>query len=66
MKPEVRENQYIRVLLIAQRTRQLRKGARPRVNMPGTRDTRIAREEVRLRLISFADVFQAPDDKTPA
>ena len=38
---------------MVQRAKQLHNGARPRIQMPGSRNTRIAIEEVERRLIGF-------------
>lgn len=53
MKSNIIENKYRRVLVAAQRAKQLQKGARPLVQVPGMRSTRIALEEVQRGLISF-------------
>lgn len=52
MKEKI-ENKYRKVLLAAQRTKQLQNGARPRVRVPGTRPTRIAIAEIEQGLIGF-------------
>jgi DNA-directed RNA polymerase subunit K/omega len=53
MKTDNKDNKYRKVLVMAQRAKQLQNGARPRVSIPGSRATRIAREEVEQRLIDF-------------
>lgn len=53
MKTDKKDNKYRKVLLMVQRAKQIRNGARPRVYMPGSRATRIAREEVERELIGF-------------
>jgi DNA-directed RNA polymerase omega subunit len=50
---ETIENKYRKVLLAAQRTKQLQNGARPRLRAPGTRPTRIALAEIEQGLIGF-------------
>jgi DNA-directed RNA polymerase omega subunit len=47
------DNKYFKVLVAAQRAKQIQKGARPLVQMPGSRATRIALEEVEQGLIRF-------------
>lgn len=44
-------NKYQKVLLIAQRTKQLQNGARPRIRLEGEKASRIARVEVERGLI---------------
>ena len=56
MDTDNRDNKYRKVLLMVQRARQIHNGATPRVNMPGSRATRIARAEVEQHLIGFEDV----------
>jgi DNA-directed RNA polymerase omega subunit len=53
MKSNIIENKYRKVLVASQRAKQLQKGARPLVQVPGMRSTRIALEEVERGLISF-------------
>lgn len=53
MKANIIENKYRRVLVAAQRAKQIQKGARPLVQVPGMRATRIALEEVERGLVSF-------------
>lgn len=57
------DNKYRKVLLMAQRAKQIRNGARPRVLLPGSRATRIAREEVERGLIGFDYVIPSPKEK---
>jgi DNA-directed RNA polymerase omega subunit len=47
------DNKYFKVLVAAQRAKQIQKGARPLVQMPGTKATRVALEEVEQGLIGF-------------
>ena len=46
MKLDIINNKYRKVLAAAQRARQIQKGARPLVQVPGMKATRIAIEEV--------------------
>lgn len=48
-----KDNKYCKVLIMVQRAKQLHNGARPRIAMPGSRNTRIAIEEVERRLIGY-------------
>ena len=61
MKANIIENKYRKVLVAAQRARQIQKGARPLLEVPGMRATRIALEEVERGLISF-EVILIPKD----
>jgi DNA-directed RNA polymerase omega subunit len=47
------DNKFLKVLIAAQRARQINKGARPLVRNSNARATRIAIEEVERGLISF-------------
>jgi len=53
--PEL-DSKYRLILVAAQRSKQLQRGARPRVEMDSLRHkpTRIALEEVRRRLVNFS------------
>ena len=53
IKANLIENKYHKVLIAAQRAKQIQKGARPLVQIPGMRATRIALEELERGLISF-------------
>ena len=53
MKANVIENKYHKVLVAAQRAKQIQKGARPLVQIPGMRATSIALEELARGLIKF-------------
>ena len=48
-----KDNKYCKVLIMVQRAKQLHNGAPPRIQMPGSRDTRIAIEEVERKLIGY-------------
>jgi DNA-directed RNA polymerase omega subunit len=63
MKANIIENKYRKVLVAAQRARQIQKGARPQLQVPGMRATRIALEEVERGLISFE--FISDPEKLP-
>lgn len=54
------DSKYRKILIAAKRSKQLQKGARPRVNMPNAKSTRIALEEVEQGLISF-EVTELPE-----
>ena len=60
MKPNVIENKYHKVLVAAQRARQLEKGARPLVRLANMKVTAIALQEIEDGLISFDFI---PDPK---
>ena len=47
------DNRFLKVLIAAQRAKQLHKGARPLIQQSNTRATRIALEEVERGLINF-------------
>lgn len=47
------DNKYRKVLLAAQRTKQLKNGARQRVRLAGAKATRIALTEIEQGLISY-------------
>lgn len=51
MNDNLSSNKYKKVLLIAQRTKQLQNGAQPRVRLIGEKPSRIARVEVEQGLI---------------
>ncbi len=53
MKAKIVENKYLKVLIAAHRAKQIQKGARPLVQAPNTRATRIALVEVEQGLIGF-------------
>jgi DNA-directed RNA polymerase omega subunit len=50
--PEI-DSKYRKILIAAKRSKQLQKGARPRVQMPNAKPTRIAIEEVTRGLVDF-------------
>ena len=47
------DSKYRKVLVAAQRAKQLKRGARPRLDMPGAKPIMIAIEEVEGGLIGF-------------
>jgi DNA-directed RNA polymerase omega subunit len=47
------DSKYRKILIAAQRAKQLKRGARPRLDMPGAKPIRIAIEEVECGLIDF-------------
>ena len=53
MEPNIIENKYRKVLVAAQRARQIEKGARPLVQVANMKATLIALQEVEGGLISF-------------
>lgn len=53
MNNVIGDNRFLKVLITAQRAKQLHKGARPLVQNSNTRATRIALEEVERGLINF-------------
>ena len=55
------DNRFLKVLVTAQRARQIHKGARPLVQNSNTRATRIALEEAERGLISFEFIPQDSD-----
>jgi DNA-directed RNA polymerase omega subunit len=64
MKNVISDNRFLKVLITAQRAKQIHKGARPLVQNSNTRATRIALEEVERGLISFEFMPQNPDLKS--
>jgi DNA-directed RNA polymerase subunit omega len=47
------DSKYRRILIAAKRSKQLQKGARPRVNLTNAKATRVALEELNQGLINF-------------
>jgi DNA-directed RNA polymerase omega subunit len=58
------DNRFLKVLIAAQRAKQIHRGARPLVQKSNSRATRIALEEVERGLISFEFIQQNPDSKS--
>jgi len=52
-EPNIIENKYLKVLVVTQRAKQIRGNARPLVEMPNARATRVALEEVDQGLIEY-------------
>jgi DNA-directed RNA polymerase subunit omega len=48
------------VLLAAKRSKQIQKGAKPRVQTSAKKPTRVALEEVRRGLISYEQIIKEP------
>lgn len=61
MKSVIGNNNFLKVLIAAQRAKQLHKGARPLVQNSNSRTTRIALDEVERGLISFEFIPQIID-----
>lgn len=53
MEPNIIENKYRKVLVAAQRARQIEKGARPLLQLANMKATHIALQEVESGLIGF-------------
>jgi len=47
------DSKYRKILIAAKRSKQIQKGARPRVQLPGAKPTRVALEEVSRGLVGF-------------
>jgi DNA-directed RNA polymerase omega subunit len=61
MNNVISDNRFLKVLIAAQRARQIHKGARPLVRSSKERATRIALEEVERGLINFEHLPQVSD-----
>jgi DNA-directed RNA polymerase omega subunit len=61
MNNDIGDNKFLKVLITAQRAKQLQKGARPLIQNSNTRATRIALEEVERGLINFEHLPQVLD-----
>jgi DNA-directed RNA polymerase omega subunit len=61
MNNVISDNRFLKVLITAQRAKQIHRGARPLVQNSNTRATRIALEEVERGLISFEFMPQVLD-----
>jgi DNA-directed RNA polymerase omega subunit len=61
MNNVIGDNRFLKVLITAQRAKQLHRGARPLTQNSNTRATRIALEEVELGLIKFEHMPQVLD-----
>ncbi|HKX29326.1 MAG TPA: DNA-directed RNA polymerase subunit omega [Blastocatellia bacterium] len=47
------DSKYRKILIAAKRSKQIQKGARPRVNLSNAKPTRVALEEVERGLVNF-------------
>ena len=63
MSETTSDNKFLKVLIIAQRAKQLHKGAHPLVQNSGLRATRTALEEVERGLINFEFTERPPSLK---
>jgi len=61
MKGTMSINNFLKVLITAQRTKQIQKGAHPLIQSAGARATRTALDEVERGLIRFEFVPPDPD-----
>ena len=61
MNNVIGDNRFLKVLIAAQRAKQIHRGARPHVQNSNKRATRIALEEVERGLISFEHLPQVLD-----
>jgi DNA-directed RNA polymerase subunit omega len=61
MNNDIGDNRFLKVLIAAQRAKQLHKGARPLIQNSNTRATRAALEEVERGLINFEHMPQDLD-----
>jgi DNA-directed RNA polymerase subunit omega len=64
MNNVIGDNRFLKVLIAAQRAKQIHRGARPLVQNPNKRATRIALEEVERGLISFEHMPQVLDSRS--
>jgi DNA-directed RNA polymerase omega subunit len=58
------DNRFLKVLIAAQRAKQIHKGARPLIQKSNARATRIALEEVERGLIGFGFISKNQDLKS--
>jgi DNA-directed RNA polymerase omega subunit len=61
MNNDIGDNKFLKVLIAAQRAKQLHKGARPLIQKSNARATRMALEEVERGLINFEHLPQVSD-----
>ena len=61
MNNDIGDNRFLKVLITAQRAKQIHRGARPLIQNSNTRATRIALEEVDRGLINFEHLPQVSD-----
>ena len=55
------DSKYRKILIAAKRSKQIQKGARPRVQMPNNKSTRVAIEEINRGLVDFELI--GPEDE---
>jgi DNA-directed RNA polymerase subunit K/omega len=60
MSSDISNNKFLKVLITAQRAKQIHKGAHPLIQNSGRRATRIALEEVERGLIEFEFIDRPP------
>lgn len=53
------DSKYRKILIAAKRSKQIQKGAQPRVNLANSKATRVALEEVERGLINFEIIAKA-------
>ena len=56
------DSKYRKILIAAKRSKQLQKGARPRVQIPNSKPTRIALEEVTRGLVPFEIIIKKVEE----
>lgn len=66
MKANLINNKYRKVLVVAERAKQIQKGARARVEIQSIRATRIALAEVERGLIAFEFASDPPEPEPAA
>ena len=54
------DSKYRKILIAAKRSKQLQRGARPRVTLPNAKPTRVALEEVEQGMIDFEVLEDRP------
>jgi DNA-directed RNA polymerase omega subunit len=64
MNNVIGDNRFLKVLIAAQRAKQIHRGARPLVQKSNSRATRVALEEVERGLISFEFISKDSDLKS--
>jgi DNA-directed RNA polymerase omega subunit len=47
------DSKYRKILIAAARSKQIQRGARPRVNLPNAKPTRVALAEIERNLVAF-------------
>ena len=64
MNNDIGDNRFLKVLITAQRAKQIHRGARPLIQNSNTRATRIALEEVERGLINFEHMPKILDSRS--